>query len=83
MLRALTRAASADVLNPSVLPAVGSPDDGGLLPGELALLLRTLAGSQRGVGFNVTIYDPDPDPDPDGSCAALLADLLVSALARP
>ncbi|MFF4397393.1 arginase family protein [Streptomyces sp. NPDC001480] len=71
----------ADVLDPSVMPAVDSPDDGGLLPEELAPLLRTLVGSHRCVGLNVTIYDPDLDPD--GSCAVLLADLLVSALARP
>jgi arginase len=67
----------ADVLDPSVMPAVDSPDDGGLLPDELGPLLRALAGSDRCVGLNVTIYDPDLDPD--GSCAALLADLLVSA----
>ncbi|MEU4930397.1 arginase family protein [Streptomyces yokosukanensis] len=70
----------ADVLDPSVMPAVDSPDDGGLLPGELASLLRTLVSSRRCVGLNVTIYDPDLDPD--GSCAALLSDLLVSALAQ-
>ncbi|MGW0882356.1 arginase family protein [Streptomyces sp. NPDC002671] len=70
----------ADVLDPSVMPAVDSPDDGGLLPAELAPLLRRLVGSQRCVGVNITIYDPDLDPD--GSCAALLADLLVSALTR-
>ncbi|TDC75486.1 arginase family protein [Streptomyces hainanensis] len=69
----------ADVLDPSVMPAVDSPDDGGLLPDELAPLLRALTGSPRCVGLNVTIYDPDLDPD--GSYAALLADLLVSALA--
>ncbi|TDC27434.1 arginase family protein [Streptomyces sp. 8K308] len=68
----------ADVLDPSVMPAVDSPDPDGLLPGELAPLLRALLGSRRCVGLNVTIYDPDLDPD--GSCAALLADLLVSAL---
>ncbi|WP_413812574.1 arginase family protein [Streptomyces sp. OE57] len=71
----------ADVLDPSVMPAVDSPDDGGLLSGELSTLLRTLVGSHRCVGLNVTIYDPDLDPD--SSCAALLADLLVAALARP
>ncbi|SEO05525.1 arginase family protein [Actinacidiphila rubida] len=70
----------ADVLDPVVMPAVDSPDDGGLLPGELEPLLRTLVASDRCVGLNLTIYDPDLDPD--GTCAALLADLLVSALTR-
>ncbi|MFI2113724.1 arginase family protein [Streptomyces rubiginosohelvolus] len=68
----------ADVLDPSVMPAVDSPDDGGLLPDELAPLLRTLVSSPRCVGLNVTIYDPDLDPD--GTAGALLADLVVGAL---
>ncbi|MFJ6700657.1 arginase family protein [Streptomyces sp. NPDC091272] len=71
----------ADVLDPSVMPAVDSPDPGGLLPAELASLLRALVRSERCVGFNLTIYDPDLDPD--GSCAALLADLLEAAFVRP
>ncbi|SFE44680.1 arginase [Actinacidiphila alni] len=69
----------ADVLDPTVMPAVDSPDPGGLLPDELAALLRTLVRSQRCVGINVTIYDPDLDPD--GAGAALLTDLLVDAFA--
>jgi arginase len=71
----------ADVLDPSVMPAVDSPDDGGLLPGELTSLLRPLVRSPRCVGLNLTIYDPDLDPD--GTCAALLAEVLVTALVRP
>ncbi|EFL26538.1 probable ArgI2 arginase [Streptomyces himastatinicus ATCC 53653] len=67
----------ADVLDPSVMPAVDSPDPGGLQPEELAALLRGLVRSERCVGLNLTIYDPDLDPD--GSCAALLADLLQTA----
>ncbi len=69
----------ADVLDPSVMPAVDSPDPGGLLPDELATLLRTFVRSERCVGLNLTIYDPDLDPA--GSGAALLADLLEDALA--
>ncbi|MGY0060431.1 arginase family protein [Streptomyces sp. LZ34] len=69
----------ADVLDPSVMPAVDSPDPDGLLPDELASILGTLVRSERCVGFNLTIYDPDLDPD--GSCAALLADLLQRAFA--
>ncbi|MFI8103958.1 arginase family protein [Streptomyces sp. NPDC086023] len=69
----------ADVLDPSVMPAVDSPDPGGLLPAELAGLLRVLVGSPRCVGLNVTIYDPDLDPD--AKAGALLADLVVEAFA--
>ncbi|WP_097230656.1 arginase family protein [Streptomyces zhaozhouensis] len=68
----------ADVLDPTVMPAVDAPDPGGLLPDELAALLGALLASPRCVGLNLTIYDPDLDPD--GSGAALLADLLVGAL---
>ncbi|MFJ3924672.1 arginase family protein [Streptomyces sp. NPDC090022] len=71
----------ADVLDPSVMPAVDSPDPGGLLPDELAALLAVLTGSPRCVGLNVTIYDPDRDPD--GAAGALLADLVAGAFARP
>ncbi|MFJ6182563.1 arginase family protein [Streptomyces sp. NPDC092295] len=67
----------ADVLDPEVMPAVDSPDAGGLLPDELAVLLGTLVRSERCVGLNVTIYDPDLDPD--GTAGALLADLVVGA----
>ncbi|MFE4454267.1 arginase family protein [Streptomyces sp. NPDC056796] len=70
----------ADVLDPSVMPAVDSPDDGGLFPGELAALLRTLVGSPRCVGLDVTIYDPDLDPD--GTAGTLLTDLVVGAFAE-
>ncbi|MGA5168727.1 MULTISPECIES: arginase family protein [Streptomyces] len=68
----------ADVLDPSVMPAVDSPDPEGLLPHEAGPLLRTLVRSERCVGLNVTIYDPDLDPD--GTAGALLADLVVDAL---
>ncbi|MBW5255058.1 arginase family protein, partial [Streptomyces sp. P01-B04] len=70
----------ADVLDPSVMPAVDSPDDGGLLPGELGPLLRTLVASPRCVGLNVTVYNPDLDPD--GTAGALLTDLVVAAFAE-
>ncbi|WP_062208328.1 arginase family protein [Streptomyces sp. NBRC 109706] len=68
----------ADVLDPTVMPAVDSPDPGGLLPDELRALLGALTRSERCVGLNLTIYDPDLDPG--GTGAALLADLLVGAL---
>jgi arginase len=67
----------ADVLDPSVMPAVDSPDPDGLRPDELVALLRPLVGSPRCVGLNVTIYDPDLDPE--GTAGALLADIVVDA----
>ncbi|MFJ9819238.1 arginase family protein [Streptomyces sp. NPDC101151] len=70
----------ADVLDPSVMPAVDSPDPDGLHPAELVELLRPLLASERCAGFNVTIYDPDLDPD--GTAGALLADVVVDAFAQ-
>lgn len=69
----------ADVLDPSIMPAVDSPDPNGLTADEVSRLLRTLAASPRCVGFQLTVYDPDLDPDATG--AALLADILEHALA--
>ncbi|MEV3870273.1 arginase family protein [Streptomyces sp. NPDC049906] len=67
----------ADVLDPSVMPAVDSPDPHGLLPREVSELLRPLLASPRCAGLNVTIYDPDLDPD--GTAGDLLTDLVVDA----
>ncbi|MEU4038819.1 arginase family protein [Streptomyces collinus] len=70
----------ADVLDPSVMPAVDSPDPDGLRPDEVTALLRPLVRSPHCVGLNVTIYDPDLDPD--GTAGALLTDLVVAAFSE-
>lgn len=70
----------ADVLDPSVMPAVDCPDPDGLTVAEFTELLRPLTDSPRCAGFQLTIYDPDLDPE--GACAALLADLLENLFAR-
>ncbi|MGP4084383.1 arginase family protein [Streptomyces sp. KR55] len=70
----------ADVLDPSVMPAVDSPDPDGLFPDELVALLRPWLASPHCVGLNVTIYDPDLDPE--GTAGALLADVVVDAFAQ-
>ncbi|MBQ0987146.1 arginase family protein [Streptomyces sp. F63] len=71
----------ADVLDPSVMPAVDSPDPDGLTVAEAHDVLRPLVRSPRCAGLNVTIYDPDLDPE--GTGAELLAGLLESVLAQP
>jgi arginase len=63
-----------DILDPGVLPAVDSPDPGGLSAAGLTTLLAALAS--RAVGAQVTVFDPDLDPD--GGQARLLADILVT-----
>ncbi|HLU56004.1 MAG TPA: arginase family protein [Pseudonocardia sp.] len=68
----------ADVLDPSVMPAVDSPDPGGLEPGELVETLVPLLSDPRVAGLDLAIYDPDLDEP--GYGARLLADLLVEAL---
>jgi arginase len=69
-----------DVLDPAVMPAVDSPDPGGLERDELVELLAPLAASPRCVGMEVTVFDPDLDPD--GRLARELTDTLVAAV-RP
>lgn len=65
-----------DVLDPSFMPAVDSPDPGGLEPQQLKALLGGLAADA--VGAAVCIYDPDLDPH--GRYAELVADVAVEAL---
>ena len=64
-----------DVLDPSVMPAVDSPEPGGLVLDELSEILRALLASGKAAGLQLTIYDPDRDPD--GSSARVLVDLLA------
>ncbi|UAJ79160.1 arginase family protein [Leifsonia sp. ZF2019] len=66
-----------DLLDPSVLPAVDSPDPGGLDVEQLGELLQQLA--PHAAGASITVFDPDLDPD--GRFARLLTDLLAGPLA--
>jgi arginase len=69
----------ADVLDPSVMPAVDSPEPGGLLPDEFVEFVAALVRSGRVAGMDVAIYDPDRDPD--GRAGDVLADAVVRSLA--
>jgi arginase len=69
----------ADVLDPEIMPAVDSPEPGGLGYGELTALLRALTASELVTGMQLTIFDPDLDPD--GHLAGELADAVVAGLA--
>jgi arginase len=71
----------ADVLDPSFMPFVDSPEPGGLDPGALVSLLAPLVRHPRAVGLELTIYDPRYDRD--GRGAALLAGILERALIGP
>ena len=71
----------ADVLNPSVMSAVDSPEPGGPAPHELVRLLRPLVRHPRALGLSLTVYDPALDPD--RSCARRLVTMLEALLAPP
>jgi arginase len=68
-----------DILDAEVMPAVDSPDPGGLQHEHLRRLLKPILASPRCVGLDVGIFDPDLDPD--GRYAAELTDTLVAVLA--
>lgn len=67
-----------DVLDASIMPAVDSPDPGGLDAPKLRALLAELAPGA--VGASVTVFDPDLDPD--GRYARLLTDVLANGLSE-
>jgi arginase len=69
----------ADVLDPAVMPAVDSPEPGGLTHQELAALLRGLTAAGLATGVQLTIFDPELDAD--GHLAAELAATVVAGLA--
>ena len=66
-----------DVLDRQVMPAVDSPEPGGLDYQELIVLLRALTASDLAVGAEVTIFDPDLDGD--GHLARELATAVADA----
>ncbi len=68
----------ADVLNPEVMPAVGSPEPGGPDIDELAALLAPLVEHPKALGIAISLYDPSLDPD--RSSGARLVDLLEKSL---
>jgi arginase len=64
-----------DVLATEWMPAVDSPETGGMTPHDLSTLLKVAINSVRCVGMEITIYDPTLDPAGRG------ADLIVNMLA--
>ena len=51
-----------DVIDPAVVPAVGSPEPGGPSIDELSTFLRTLVDHPKARGIALTLYDPSLDP---------------------
>ncbi|SMH38203.1 arginase [Rathayibacter oskolensis] len=67
-----------DVLDPTIMPAVDSPDPGGFDAGQLVDLLGYLAPAA--IGASVTVFDPDLDPS--GDYGRLLTEILATGLAE-
>lgn len=67
----------ADVLDPTVMPAVDTPEPGGLSWQQLGELLTIFMSSPNCIGMDVTILDPELDPE--GTYTRKLADLIVEA----
>ena len=68
-----------DVLNNDIMPAVDSPQPGGLGYNELIETLQLLLASEKAVGLDITIFDPELDPD--GRLAAQLTNAIVASFA--
>lgn len=69
-----------DVLDSAVMPAVDTPEPGGIDFDALVDLLASLLTNERAVGIEFTIFDPDLDED--GAFAAKISDSLCDAFAR-
>ena len=61
-----------DVFDPSIMPAVGTPEPGGMLWHEVLNLLRTITLHKRVIGFDLVELCPKEGP---ASCAYLAAKL--------
>jgi agmatinase len=61
-----------DVLDPSIMPAVGTPEPGGMSWTELLSVLRAVAQKRRIVGFDVTELCPREGPSASAYTAAKL-----------
>ncbi len=62
-----------DVFDPSIMPAVGTPEPGGLLWDEVLNLLRAVAGARKIVGIDLVELAPlDGLVHPEFAAARLL-----------
>jgi len=67
-----------DVLDPALMPAVGTPEPGGMGWGELTGLLKEVAQSRQIVGFDVCELSPGDGPP---ACAYTAAKLVYKLVA--
>ena len=67
-----------DVFDPAVLPAVGTPEPGGMDWNQVTALLRAVGEGRRIVGFDVSELSPDLGPPASAYLAAKLVYKLVA-----
>jgi agmatinase len=66
-----------DALDPAIMPAVGTPEPGGLTWYEMLALLRRVIGARRGVGCDIVELCPMPgNVAPNFLCARLIYKIL-------
>jgi agmatinase len=66
-----------DVFDPALMPAVGTPEPGGMTWAEVTALLRAVAAKKRIVGFDVTELSPGEGPEACAFTAAKLTYKLI------
>ena len=67
-----------DVLDPSLMPAVGTPEPGGMSWREITALLQAVAQARQIVGFDVSELAPNEGP---ASCSYVAAKLVYKLIA--
>ena len=72
-----------DVLDPSLMPAVGTPEPGGMTWQEVTQLLRAVGSSRNIVGFDVSELAPNEGPAACSYTAAKLVYKLIAHAATP
>lgn len=72
-----------DVFDPSLMPAVGTPEPGGMGWWEVLGLLRAVAGRRRIVGFDIMELAPPEGPESCAYTAAKLAYKLMAYATQP
>lgn len=71
-----------DVFDPSLMPAVGTPEPGGMTWADVMSLLQAVAECRRIVGFDITELAPNEGPPSCAYTAAKLAYKLIALSCR-
>ena len=72
-----------DVLDPSIMSAVGTPEPGGMLWHEIINLLKLISNERKIIGFDVTELSPSEGSESCSYTAAKLVYKLIGYAKRP